>query len=74
MEMINYQEKLYWIYRKINKDRIKENHILDVRDAWHCSTVLKTKNQEEEILLFLIEIPDAIIVNSQPTPTPAAIT
>jgi ubiquitin C-terminal hydrolase len=72
MEMVNYQDKLYWIYRKINKDRIKEGHILDVRDAWHCDTVLKTKNQEEDILLFLVEIPDAIIIDTPP-PSPAAI-
>jgi hypothetical protein len=72
MEMINYQDKLFWVYRKISKDRIKEGHILDVRDAWHCDTVLKTKNQGEEMLLFLLEIPDAVIVeDDKPTPPPS---
>jgi hypothetical protein len=71
MEMINYQDKLFWVYRKINKDRIKEGHILDIRDAWHCDTVLRTKNQGEETLLFLLEISDAIIVDTPP-PSPAA--
>lgn len=73
MEMINYQDKLFWVYRKIHKDRIKEGHILDVRDAWHCDTVLKTKNQDEEMLIFLVEIPDAVIVEEYPEPSPAAI-
>jgi len=72
IEFINYQDKLYQVYRKINKGRIKESHILDVRDMWHCDTVLKTKNQEEEIYLFLIESPDAIIVE-YPVPSPASI-
>jgi hypothetical protein len=71
MEIVNYQDKLYWVYRKIHKDNIKESHILDVRNAWHCDTVLKTKNQEEEMLLFLIEISDAIIIDTPP-PSPAA--
>jgi hypothetical protein len=62
MEFVTYQDKLYQVYRRISKDRIKEGHILDVRDAWHCDTVLKNKNQDEDILLFLIEIPDAVIV------------
>jgi len=73
MEMVNYQNKLFWVYRKIRKDRIKEKHILDIRDAWHCDTVLRTKNQDEEMLIFLVEISDAIIVDDFPNPTPAAI-
>jgi hypothetical protein len=62
MEFVTYQDKLYWVYRRINKDRIKEGHVLDVRDGWHCDIVLKNKNQDEDILLFLIEIPDAVVV------------
>jgi hypothetical protein len=69
METVNYQDKLFWVYRKVSKDRIKDGHILDVRNAWHCDTVLKTKNQDEEMLLFLVEISDATIVEF-PTPTP----
>jgi hypothetical protein len=72
VEKVNYQNKLYWVYRKINKNRIKEGNILDVRDYWHCDTVLKTKTQEEEMLIFLIEISDAIIVEDS-IPIPNAI-
>ena len=71
MEMVNYQDKLFWVYRKISKNRIKDGHILDVRDAWHCDTVLRTKNQGEEMLLFLMEISDAVIVDDKPTPPPS---
>jgi len=74
MDMVNYQNKLFWVYRKVNKRLIKENHILDVRDLWHCDTVLKTKNQEEDMLIFLVEIPDATVIDeSYPQPSPAPI-
>jgi len=73
-EFVNYNDKLYRIYRRISKDRIKEGFISNVKEAWHCDIVLKNKNQEEEILMFLIEIPDAIIIDpSTVAPTPAAI-
>ena len=69
-EFITYNDTLYKIYRKIPKGDIKENHIGDVRDAWNCDKVLKTKNQEQEIYLFLIECPDVEIIEDLPTPTP----
>ena len=62
MELVNYNDKLYQVYRKVNKDRINEGHILDVKELWHCDIVLKNKNQDADVLLFLIEIPDAVIV------------
>jgi len=73
VEFLTFNDKLYKVYRKIPKGRIKENHILDVRNEWHCDTVLRTKNQDEEILLFLNEVKDAIIVEDSPDPTPAPI-
>jgi hypothetical protein len=59
-ELVTYQDKLYQVYRKIEKDRIKEGHINDVKEAWHCDVVIKKKDQET--LLFLVEISDAVIV------------
>ena len=74
IEMVNYQDKLYQVYRRVNKNSIKEGNILDVRNAWHCDMVLKTKNQDVDTLLFLIEIPDAtIVIDEPPHPTAAAI-
>jgi len=61
MELVNYNDKLYQVYRKVNKDRIKEGHILDVKELWHCDIVLKNKSQDTDMLLFLIEIADAVI-------------
>jgi hypothetical protein len=73
-EIVNYQDKLYRVYRKINKNRIKEGCVNNVKEMWHCDMVLKNKNQDDETLMFLIEIPDAIIVDSStPSPTTAPI-
>ena len=66
IEFLNFNNKLYKVYRKIPKESIKENHILDVRDAWHCDTVLRTKNQGEEVLVFVFECPDAEIIEETP--------
>ena len=73
IEYLTFNDKLYQVYRKIRKGRVKEAHILDVRDAWHCDTVLKKRINGEEILFFLVECPDAVIVEDIPNPTPAAI-
>lgn len=62
LELVNYQDKLYYIYRRIDKNRIKEGFINDVKDAWHCDIVLKKKSEEDDTLIFLVEIPDAVIV------------
>ena len=66
-EFMTYNGKLYKIYRKIPKGVIKEEHILDVRDAWFCDKVLKTKNHDrsKEIYLFLVECPDAVIIENR---------
>ena len=72
IELVNYQDKLYMVYRRISKNRIKEGFINDVKEMWHCDIVLKKKNEDDETLMFLIEIPDAVIVDDPP-PSPAAI-
>jgi len=59
--MVSYQDKRYYVYRKISKNRIKEDQILNVKELWHCDIVLRTKNQEDEMLIFLVEMPDAVI-------------
>ncbi len=73
IEYLTFNDKLYQVYRKIRKEQVKDEHILDVRDAWHCDTVLKRRLQTEVILFFLVECPDAVIVEDKPDPTPAAI-
>jgi hypothetical protein len=61
-ELINYNDKLYWVYRKVKQSHIKENYINDVKDMWLCDLVLRSKNQEEIQLLFVREIEEAKIV------------
>jgi hypothetical protein len=61
-ELINYNNRLYWVYRKIKIHNIKEGKINDVKDFWNCDVVLKMRNDSDE-LIFLREIPEAELVN-----------
>lgn len=61
-ELVQYNNKLYWIYRKFKSSSIKEGKINDVRDLWNCDIVLKMRNDSDE-LLFLREIPEIELVN-----------
>lgn len=62
LEIVNYQDKLYYIYRRYPKNQIKDGFVNEVRDLWHCDVVLKKKNEDDEMLIFLVEIPEAVIV------------
>jgi hypothetical protein len=70
---VNYNDKLYYVYRRISFNRIKEGFINSVKEAWHCDIVLKNKNQDVDTLIFLVEISDAVIVEDVVSPTPAVI-
>jgi hypothetical protein len=61
-ELIHYNDKLYWVYRKVKQSQIKEDHINDVKDMWLCDLVLRNKNQDETQLIFVREIEEAVIV------------
>lgn len=61
-ELIHYNDKLYWVYRKVKQSQIKEDHINDVKDMWLCDLVLRSKNQDETQLIFVREIEEAVIV------------
>ena len=52
-ELINYQDKLYWVYRRIKATSIKEGH---TNEYWMCDLVIKNRNDDN--LLFLKEIPE----------------
>lgn len=63
-ELVKYQDKLFWIYRKANASSVKSEHIQDVKEFWLCDIVLKQKTpQGSEVLLFLREIPEAEVVS-----------
>jgi len=62
-EFVNYQDKLYWIYRKVKHHQVKEGSINDLKEFWMCDMVVRNKNQDDDALLFLREIEEAIIVS-----------
>lgn len=63
-EFVSYQERLFWVYRRVRQDAVKENKIQDLKEFWHCDIVLKQKTSNSEVLMFLREIPEAEIVTS----------
>jgi hypothetical protein len=62
-ELVNYQNKLYYIYKKLKQDRIVEGSVNDLKELWRCDIVVKSRINNDDTLLFLIEIPEAEIVN-----------
>ena len=60
-EFVNYQDKLYWVYRKIKRHQVKEGSVSDLKDFWRCDVVVKSKNQNDELLLFMREIEEATL-------------
>ena len=62
-EFINYNNKLYSVYRKLKDGRIKEENFNFIKEAWHCDLVLKSKRQETIEIIFLREVSDAELVD-----------
>jgi len=50
-EFVNYQNRLYWIYRKVKNDRIKEGFVQDIKNYWNCDLVVKHRHNEDDLLL-----------------------
>ena len=62
-ELVKYQDKLYWIYRKVKASVIKEGYVNDLKEFWNCDVAVRNRNQNDDIILFLREIPEAILVD-----------
>lgn len=62
-ELVNYQNKLYWIYRRIKHSQVKEGSVNDLKEFWYCDMVVRNRNQQDDILLFLREIEEVKIVS-----------
>jgi hypothetical protein len=62
-ELVNYQDKLYWVYRRIKHSQVKEGSVNDLKEFWHCDMVVRNRNQQDDTLLFLREIEEAKIVS-----------
>ena len=62
-ELINYNNKLYWVYRKVKQHQVNSEKINDLREYWMCDLVVKHRNQQDELLIFLREIQEVELVN-----------
>lgn len=62
-EYVNYDNKLYWVYRKVNQSQVKEGSVSDLKDFWMCDMVIRNKNRTTDTLLFMREIEEAVIVS-----------
>ena len=62
-ELVQYQNKLYYVYKKMKPDSIKEGYVNDIKELWRCDVVVRNKYNNDDTLLFLRHIEDAIIVS-----------
>jgi len=62
-EFINYNDKLYVVYRKLKEGRVKEQYFDNIREVWNCDLVLKSRVQDITHILFLREVKEAELVN-----------
>lgn len=62
-EYLFYNDKLYWVYRRIRDKSYPEDFIIDIRKFYGCDNVLRTKNQDVSMLVFVNEVTDATIVD-----------
>jgi hypothetical protein len=62
-ELVTYQNKLYYIYKKLKQDRIKDGYVNDVKDFWSCDVVVRSRINNDDTLLFLREIEEATYVS-----------
>ncbi len=63
-ELFNYQDKLYYVERKVRETSIKPEFINELKEYWRCDNVIKqTFRQTNEVwYLFLVEISDAVVI------------
>jgi hypothetical protein len=61
-EMVNYQDKLYYVYRKLKPHQIKDGYINDLKEYFRCDVVVRNKHVNDDTFLFLREIEEVEIV------------
>jgi hypothetical protein len=62
-ELLKYQDKLYYVFKKLKQSQVKEGYVNDVKEWWNCDVVVRSRQQNDDTLIFLIEIEEAIIVS-----------
>lgn len=61
-ELVSYQNKLFYVYKKLKQDRIKDGYVNDIKDFWNCDVVVRSRVNNDDTLLFLREIEEVEIV------------
>lgn len=63
-ELFNFQDKLYFIERRVKETQLKSELIEDLKKYWGCDNVVRQtyRQTNENFLLFLKEIPEAEIL------------
>ena len=61
-ELVTYQNKLFYVFKKIKQDRIKDGYVNDLKDFWTCDVVVRSRVNNDDTLLFLREIVEAQLV------------
>lgn len=63
-ETVIYQDKLYYIYRRVRVTQLKTEFVSELKEYWLCDMVIKGRYQnEDESFLFLREISDAVVIS-----------
>lgn len=62
-EFLKYQDRLFWVYRRVNAEHVVEDKVQDLKEFWFCDIVLKQKTPQSEVLIFLREVSEAVIVS-----------
>ena len=63
-ELFNFQDKLYYIKRKIKETSVKSEFVNDLKEYWDCDNVVKQIHRQtsENYYLFLVEIVEAEVI------------
>jgi hypothetical protein len=63
-ETITYQNKLYYIYRKIKVTQLKTENVSELKEFWLCDIVIRGRHQNnDDVFLFLREISEAVVIS-----------
>ena len=62
-EYVHYQGKLYHVYRKFKFNQVKEQYIQEIKEMFLCDIVVRQRNQDNDLLIFLREVPELEILN-----------
>jgi hypothetical protein len=61
-ELVTYQDKLYYVYKKMKPHQIKDGYINDIKEHFRCDVVVRNKHNNDDTFLFLREIEEVEIV------------